>query len=201
MTNTLTPTASTVLTYGDTFTLDEFPAIVWRVIDTRQLDKAGDAYATRAEVRPVHADDPTATNIRDLVVKIGRAERKGVYVSLAIRRYGDADALRPWASCDTYQDRLTDAQSAKLEASFAALTFDLPMLTPAEIAEKLLDKADYAGWNGAREVTKNLPSSYNRDDETRAAVRAAFTPEAREAYIAAAIAAFEREARKELARY
>jgi len=196
-------------TYGDVFTLPAIPGVTWRVFDRRSVDKAGSATETRAEVRPVRAEDPENKQIRDIVTKIGRTERKGVYVGLAMRAdydratdsYPNPPRLRAWASCDGMSASLTDAQRKLVDDAMDAQSFDLPPLTPGEIVEQLASSAESAGNAAAHRVWENLPDRYSYTSDTRATVRAALTEQAREAIAEAATAAFAASVRKTLRDY
>jgi hypothetical protein len=190
---------SKTLTYGDTFEVDTLPGIVWILQDTRTLEKAGDPTETRATAYPV--DSETGQTTRK-AVKIGRAERRGVYVSIAAQHDG---TRRTWAGCDTYDGGLTDAQRRLLDAAFSALTFDTPPLTDAEIVARMVDAMEYAGRRGARESRRELPDTYApRDGKTgRGRISAALdaTPGARQAMATAAAESYAAELAAEIASY
>jgi hypothetical protein len=204
--NTKTQTYS----YGDTFTLPAFPGVLWKVCDRRDLEHAGDPHETRAQVRPVDPENPTSGAVRNISIKIGRAERAGVVVNLRMQRVPGwitgttaADRLTAYGSTDHYETSLTVAQSKMISDEFGKLSFNLPPLSAAEIVEKMTHLLTYAAERGARELSGAMPDRYNgnRPGSAREAVAAALTPAARDAIITAAGEAFTAAARNDLARY
>lgn len=199
-------TNSETLTYGDTFTIPSAPGTVWELRDVRYLEKAGYPGEFRAGAFPVERDGRPIER-RD-AVKIGRAERTGVYLELGrgVRAYDfdtdtstiDPDALNVRAFGD-----LTDAQRAAVTADLAALSFDLPALSADDIRARMLAQAEYTGRRAAREAQGNLPDRYSRPDAQygRPVIAAAMNAEARTVYIATAVAAFAGQLADDLARY
>lgn len=216
---TMTTTA-TRLTYGDTFELPGIPGVVWRIDDRRKLENAGAPFEHRAEAVPVtKADDSSGgarfdangwrpLNRRGEFVRIGRAEREGVYIKLMPGgRYDPAKLgqVEAWAGCNTYEVSLTDAQSQLIEREVAAIlpTIDLPPLTEGEILARMREAVEYGGTEGARAAAGQLPDRWGKhgDDGGRSVISAALSADDRAALVRVAAEAFAAKLADELRGY
>ena len=173
------------LTYGDFLTLPSVPGVLWRVTDTRTVEKAGSPFEDRAELRPWRPG-PDAANLAegaaawgyDEPVKIGRAERVGVTITLGMRpgaydRATDSYGPRVFgahATTRNYAAPLTDAQRATLEREAGdpfAFSFHLAPLTAEEVRERIAAfiVSDSAGRDAARRTIDNAPNLYRLDND------------------------------------
>lgn len=173
------------LTYGDFLTLPSVPGVLWRVTDIRSIEKAGSPFEDRAELRPWRpgpdAANPTegATSWPyDEPVKIGRAERVGVEITLGMRpgpydrasdTYGPS-AFGAHATTRNYAAPLTDAQRATLEREAGdpfAFSFHLPPLTAEEVRERVaaLIVSESNGREAARLTIGHAPNLYRLDND------------------------------------
>jgi hypothetical protein len=162
--------------------------LLWLIRDTRDLADLGRTLRTVARLVPWHPANPDSDNPAhhaprhygyDEPVKIGRAERVGVEISLShARDDGGAPQLRAFAGVRGYTEPLTDAQRAALTGAAEALDgprFHLPPLTNAEIRARALGDAEYVGECAARDVAQSrFPRLYGGATQTRDAVMAAF---------------------------
>ncbi|MDF2506320.1 MAG: hypothetical protein K0Q52_179 [Microbacterium sp.] len=193
-------TAAQRATYGDFITLPSTPDVLWKVCDTRELERAGSPSETRAELRPYRAPaaaDPTNNTDADRAqahgtptpvpydepIRVGRAERVGVVIRLGVQQANDGEGwqLRPNATTGTYEANLTPAQSAALERDAGdvfALSFYLPPLSPEEIRRRVirLIADDYSADRAAREAISRAPKLYHlRGSGADTAILDAFT--------------------------
>ncbi len=178
------------LTYGDTFTLPSAPGVVWLIRDARSHRQPTDT--VRAYAEPHHEDGSRFGY--DEPVKIGRAERVGLTIKLTTHR-------APYLNGRSWEQQPTDAQCKAVDADLAALSFDLPALTDAEIAARVIARAaDGNAYSAAREAVDGLsiPKGYSSTDQDYQAVQRALhaDPATVPAIRAALIAAFTAEIEK-----
>ena len=146
------------LTYGDRFTLDSAPGVVWEIRDMRTVDDPAPRIPARAF--PVERADGSKIEY-DEAVKIGRAERVGL--EIAFRPNGPGNGT-PYLTTRSYVARSTDMQRDAVDAELAEMSFDFPELTDAEIVRAILANlaGKYAGDSAAREMIKSasIPQYY-----------------------------------------
>lgn len=175
------------VTYGDVF---EAAGVRWRVRDWRRLDSI-DA-GGRAEVAICYPVDAEGRHLPvDTEVKIGRAVRRGVRIS--VRADGSA-----WAETALYNERLTDAQRAAIAADLPS--FDVPALTAAEVAEAVVSAVVGRVDHAVYEVVRDALPKY-QPNPAHSAVRQALTPELVARVADEAAAAFRAELSGRLAAY
>lgn len=178
------------LTYGDTFTLPSAPGVLWLIEDRRSHTEPTDT--TRAYAVPCHEDGTKYAY--DEPVKIGRAERVGLFIKLITHR-------APYLAGRAWEQRPTAAQEEAVDGALSPLSFDQPALTDAEISGRIVARAaDGNAYSAAREAVNGLsiPKGYSSTDQDYQAVQRALhaDPATVPAIRAALIAAFTAEIEK-----
>ncbi|GAA1745641.1 hypothetical protein [Microbacterium paludicola] len=113
--------------YGDRVA---FAGIVWELQDTRQPETHHQDHLGRL----VPVDPETGERVE--VIRIGRAERIGVQISLTAA----GDHVHAYPSTRGYTPELTDAQRRTLAEAIEQVDFDVAPLQPIERAQRIGDR-------------------------------------------------------------